>query len=145
MNELDDSDRRFLEAFERCELAPDRFHHRDHLRLAYIYLTLGDVDTALQTMRSALQRFLVHVGAPPSKYHETITRAWLLAVRHFMHVAGPTKNFEQFAASTPRLFEHGIMETHYTRELLRSEEARRRFVEPDLKPIPADRASSRAL
>ena len=140
VDQLHASDRQFLDAFERCEIPAAEFRHRDHVRLAYIYLTLHDVDSALSTMRAGLHRFLAHVGAPASKYHETITRAWLRAVEHFIHTAGPTRSFEQFAASAPQLFEAGAMETHYTRELLRSEEARERFVEPDLQPIPRHRA-----
>ena len=142
-DQLDTSDREFLSAFESCEIPAAQFRHRDHLRLAYIYLTLHDVETALTKMRSGLQRFLAHVGAPPTKYHETITRAWLLAVEHFMEAAGATPRFEQFAAAAPRLFAPGAMETHYTAELLGSEEARQRFVEPDLEPIPPRRAASR--
>ena len=141
--ELDQSDRQFLAAFESCALTPAEFRHRDHVRLAYIYLTLNDADTALQRMRSGLQRFLAHLGAPASKYHETVTRAWLLAVEHFMREAGETKTFEQFAAASPRLFADGAMETHYTRELLWSEAARQQFVPPDLQPIPPP-ASTRA-
>ena len=135
-DELDPADRQFLDAFERCALSPEEFRHRDHVRLAYIYLSLTDADAALTTMRAGLHRFLAHVGAPPSKYHETVTGAWLLAVEHFMREAGPTKSFEDFAAASPRLFAVGAMETHYTRELLWSEAARQQFIPPDLQPIP---------
>ena len=138
-NELDASDEEFLKAFERCEIAPEDFHHRDHVRLAYIYLTRHDADAALTKMRSSLHRFLAHVGAPPTKYHETITRAWLLAVEHFMRETAPTGSFEQFASAAPRLFVPDAMETHYTPELLWSDDARARFVEPDLQPIPPPR------
>ena len=31
-----------------------------------------------------LHAFLACHGITPAKYHETITRAWILAVRHFM-------------------------------------------------------------
>lgn len=141
LDELDAGDRQFLGAFERCEIPPSQFRHRDHVRLAYIYLTLHDADGALLQMRTSLHRFLAHVGAPATKYHETITRAWLLAVEHFMQKAGAAKDFEGFAASAPQLFREGAMETHYTRELLRSEEARQRFVEPDLEPIPRGAAA----
>ena len=142
---LDASDRGFLRAFESCSLSPAEFRHRDHLRLAYIYLTLHDADAALSAMRRGLHRFLVHVGAPPTKYHETVTRAWLLAVEHFMREAGRTANFEEFAQSSSRLFAQGAMETHYTPEHLWSDEARQRFVEPDLQPIPPPSAYSKAL
>ena len=142
-DELDASDREFLQAFESCALAPADFGHRDHVRLAFIYLSLHDADTALEAMRSGLHRFLAHVGAPASKYHETITRAWLLGVEHFMEATGATTSFEQFATSAPQLFARGAMETHYTAELLRSEEARLRFVAPDLEPIPPRKSTSR--
>jgi hypothetical protein len=134
--ELDPSDRQFLDAFESCALSAAEFRHRDHVRLAYIYLTLNDADAALAAMRSGLQRFLAHVGAPASKYHETVTRAWLLAVEHFIREAGATASFQQFSAAAPRLFADGAMETHYTRELLWSEAARQQFIPPDLEPIP---------
>ena len=143
-DQLDDSDWEFLNAFESCALPAAQFRHRDHVRLAFIYLTRHDLDTALDLMRSGLHRFLAHAGAPASKYHETITRAWLLAVQHFMREAGAITSFEEFAARSPRLFAPGAMETHYTRELLESNEARRRFIEPDLEPIlrsPAPRSA----
>ena len=136
IQELDAADRQFLHAFERCALSPAEFRHCDHVRLAYLYLELHGAAAALAEMRAGLQRFLAHVGAPPSKYHETVTRAWLLAVEHFMREAGETKSFEQFAAISPRLFADGAMETHYTRELLWSDAARQRFIPPDLQPIP---------
>jgi hypothetical protein len=84
VNVLSPADRRFLEAFENCELSAAEFHHREHLRLAYLYCSLQPADAALAAMRRGLQRFLAHVGAPASKYHETMTAAWLLAVQHFM-------------------------------------------------------------
>ena len=141
--ELDAADREFLQAFEKCELAPANFRHRDHVRLAFIYLSLHDADSALTKMRSGLQRFLARVGAPASKYHETITRAWLLAVEHFMQASDSTASFERFAAAAPRLFAPGAMETHYTAELLGSEEARQQFVAADLEPIPRRNSASR--
>jgi hypothetical protein len=130
------ADRRFLQAFERCDIAAAAFHHPEHLRLAYIYLSLHPTAAALETMRSGLQRLLAHLGAPASKYHETLTAAWLLAVNHFMQMTGPTGSFDQFAGRAGRLFDQRIMQTHYTRELLFSDAARTGFVEPDLQPIP---------
>jgi len=34
------TDTEFLRAFENCEIANGDFHHRDHIRLAWIYLQL---------------------------------------------------------------------------------------------------------
>lgn len=76
----------FRRAFESGLVAPAHFDHRAHVRLAYVYLAELDADAASASMRAALQAFLRHHGVAPTKYHETLTRAWTLAVRHFMEV-----------------------------------------------------------
>ena len=135
-NALSLEDARFLRAFEASELTPATFRHREHLRLAYIYLTIHPFETALQTMRSRLQTFLAHLGAPPTAYHETMTRAWLLAVDHFMRRTGAQRSSEDFLAASPALLDKDVIYTHYTPERLKSSAAREGFVEPDLEPIP---------
>jgi hypothetical protein len=133
---LPESDLRFLAAVEACQVAPGTFQHREHLRLAYIYLRLHPFEAALQAMRAALHRLLTHLEAPASAYHETITRAWLLAVAHFMNNAAPSAGSEEFLAGAAVLLQNEIMLTHYRPETLRSPAARARFIAPDLEPIP---------
>ncbi|MEP6956943.1 MAG: hypothetical protein ABI883_08960, partial [Chthoniobacterales bacterium] len=106
------------------------------LRIAYTYLTLMPFEGAAVAMETGLRRFLRQLGAPASKYHETLTRAWLLAVGHFMHASGAAASFEKFLQADERLLDQRIMGTHYTRERLWSDAARAGFVEPDLQPIP---------
>jgi hypothetical protein len=133
---LSPDDVRFRTEFEACTFAPARFDHRAHVRLAYVYLAESDADTALARMRSALLAFLRHNDVPVSKYHETLTRAWLLAVRHFMNGSTAATSADAFIDANPALLDTKIMLTHYSAEVLFSEEARRRFVEPDLDAIP---------
>ena len=78
-------DRNFRSAFEACTSTPSQFDHQAHVRLAYVYLVECDVEAAVQRMRAALLTFLERNDIPRSKFHETITRAWVLAVRHFMN------------------------------------------------------------
>jgi len=88
-------DRRFQAEVESCSVTPAQFDHRAHVKLAYVYLTQNDTDAAHDRMRETLHAFLACHGITPAKipgapyprsrqYHETITRAWILAVRHFM-------------------------------------------------------------
>lgn len=133
---LSADDQRFREAFEACRFAPADFDHRAHLRLAYVYLAEGDPDSASPRMREALHGFLRHHGIETSKYHETLTRAWILAVRHFTENSPPAASADAFIDGNPALLDSGIMMTHYSAGLLFSEKARRRFVEPDIEPIP---------
>jgi hypothetical protein len=129
-------DRAFLEAFEACRVAPQAFDHAAHVRLAYVYLCEHSVDGAVQRMKAALLAFLAHAGVDPAKYHETITRAWVMAVAHFMERSEACDGAGAFMAANPELLDSRIMLTHYSAEVLFSPEARQRFVEPDIQAIP---------
>ena len=133
---LSAADREFRTEFEACRFSPAEFNHRAHLRLAYVYLTEHDTDTARQLMQNALLNFLRHHGIDVSKYHETMTRAWIMAVRHFMEISPAAESSESFIEHNPRMLDAQIMLTHYSAEVLFSAEARARFVEPNVSPIP---------
>src|SRR5262245_6556808 len=133
---LSSSDRRFVSDFEACRVPPDAFGHREHICLAYCYLAEHDQDTALTMMRNALQGFIRHNNVPISKYHETLTKAWILAVRHFMAKSPDCESSDAFIDMNPRMLDSKIMLTHYSAEVLFSPDARARFVEPNLDLIP---------
>ncbi|MBC8028315.1 MAG: hypothetical protein H7Y89_20165 [Steroidobacteraceae bacterium] len=135
-HELSQGDLDFRAAFEAGAYAPADFSHRAHVRLAYVYLADCDVDLALERMRAALVTFLSHHNIPASKYHETLTRSWLLAVNHFMHRTTEAASADDFIARNATLLDSKIMLTHYSAGRLFSDEARADFVEPDLDPIP---------
>lgn len=134
------SDLQFRVEFEAGRVPPSDFDHRGHLRLAYVYLSEGSVEEACGKMQAAIRGFLARNGVDPSKYHETITRAWILAVEHFRQKAGEADSFEAFVALHPVMLDSKIMLTHYSAELLFSAAARDEFVAPDLDPIPRYRA-----
>jgi hypothetical protein len=130
------SDREFRAAFEAGAFAPADFSHRAHVRLAYVYLAESDGTQALERMRAALVGFLCVHGIPASKFHATLTRAWILAVDHFMHRSPEASCADDFIARNPLLLDTKIMLTHYSADLLFSDQARTEFVEPNLDPIP---------
>jgi hypothetical protein len=140
-HELSTRDVEFRMAFEAGAIAPADFSHRSHVRLAYVYLADTDVNLALERMRGALLVFLTRNDIPASKYHGTLTRAWILAVDHFMHCTPVTTGSDDFIARNPVLLDAKIMLTHYSAGLLFSDAARRDFVEPDLDPIPRHHAA----
>lgn len=129
-------DRAFRADFEACSVPPAAFGHRAHVRLAYVYLVDHDSDAAHQLMQGALLTFLRHHGVDVSKYRETMTRAWIMAVRHFMEASPASESSDAFMAHNPKLLDSKIMMKHYSAEVLFSDEARARFVEPNLSPIP---------
>ena len=87
-------------------------------------------------MKDALLAFLEHLGVDPCKYHETITRAWIMAVRQFMNESAGSESAAVFMSGNPRLLDSKIMLKHYSAEVLFSAEARQAFVRPDVRPIP---------
>jgi hypothetical protein len=133
---LSPDDRRFSEDFAAGRIAIGAFDHRAHIRLAYTLLAEHDTETALALMRAALLGFIRRNNVPVAKYHETLTRAWILAVRHFMAISPAAESAADFVGRNPRMLDAKIMLTHYSAEVLFSEEARARFVEPDLERIP---------
>ena len=135
-HQMANADREFKAQFETCVLSPSEFNHRAHLRLAYVYLVEHHDDMACQLMRDSLLRFLNHHGVDISKFHETMTRAWILAVRYFMEHDSGADSANTFIDNNPKMLDKNIMMTHYSAELLFSEKAREQFVTPDRDPIP---------
>ena len=133
---LSTEDREFRAQFESGVFPLTEFKHRAHLSLAYGFLAEHDTETAHQLMREALKSFLEFNGIAISKYHETMTRAWILAVRHFMEATPSSESSDAFIEQNPKMLDAKIMMTHYSAELLFSTGAREKFVEPDLDPIP---------
>ena len=112
-----DADLSWRDDFEALRVAPADFRHRQHIRLAYIYLVTSDPEAACIRMRVAITSLLAHLGVDPAaKYHETVTRAWILAVHHFMHSdPTPATSADGFIDANPRLLMQDIMLTHYSR------------------------------
>jgi hypothetical protein len=133
---ISEEDMAFQQSFELFKVAPAAFDHSAHVRLCYIYLCQYSVDEASQRMKDSLLAFLGHLGAGDSKFHETITRAWVMAVRHFMEESPGTASAQEFVAANPRLLDTSIMLSHYSAEVLYSQHAKSSFVQPDLASIP---------
>lgn len=129
-------DEQYLKSFEAYAIDPATFHHREHLRVAYVLIVTYGLETAFVRLKASLLGFLIHLGVGTEKYHETVTYAWLLAVNHFMHMAKPSHGFDDFIQSNELLLDASIMNTHYSQKLLQSSEAKAKFLEPNLDPIP---------
>lgn len=131
-----DEDREFLDQCESCRVPLPDFNHRAHLRLAYVYLVDHDSEAAAGLMGDTLCNLLAHNDIDLSKFHQTLTRAWILGVWHFMSETTEAGSFGSFIEQNPVMLDSRIMMSHYSAELLFSDEAREKFVEPDRAPIP---------
>lgn len=127
---LDDTT--LLREFEDCTLPPSAFHHREHVRVAWLYLKAEPPLTALARFAEGLKRFAAAQGHA-GLYHETITWAYLLLIRERMESTGAGETWEGFAEKNPDLltWKPSILDCYYRPETLSSELARRVFVMPD--------------
>jgi hypothetical protein len=129
------SDLEFVRAFEACELPNESFHHRDHIRLAWIYLkSHGEVE-ARHRLGDAIRRFAGYHGKS-DKYHETVTAAWLRLVASAMDRLPHGASFDDVTISAPELLDKRTIEKFYSAATLAAEAARISWVEPDLQPLP---------
>lgn len=135
--DISNEDRIFCEHVEQCLFPISDFDHKAHIRLAYLYLTQYGVEDAVIKVREVLFNLLKHNDIEPlGKYHETLTKAWLLVVNHFINKPEKCATADEFIEHNPVLLDTTIMMTHYKEETLFSARARAEFIEPDLLPIP---------
>ena len=121
----------FIDRFERDLIPEDGFHHADHVRLAFAYLSQFPPLQALEKFCAALRRF-VTVRGKANLYHETITHAYFFLIRERM-ARSASRDWDEFAAQNPDLlvWKNGILSHYYHEATLQSDLARAVFLFPD--------------
>ena len=130
------TDQELIEQFESGTLPNECFHHREHVRAAFLYLTEYPVLEALLAFSSALRKFAEAHGKP-QLYHETITWAYVFLINERRARAGKKQSWDEFARNNPDLLEwkNGILTRYYRPETLASDLARAAFIFPDLEKV----------
>jgi hypothetical protein len=125
------TDLELIHRFETDTIPEDSFHHADHVRLAFAYLTRYPAMQALEKFAAALKRFAAARGKA-QLYHETITQAYFLLIHERMACSGGT-DWDEFARRNADLlvWKNGLLARYYTDETLKSDRARVTFVLPD--------------
>jgi len=132
MNHITDDE--LAAAIEACHFPPEEFHHREHLRLALVYLRRYGFEESQVRLSGSIRAYATHNGSP-GKYHETLTVAWLQLVERAAVHLQPESSFEDIGSAFPILLRSDALRNCYSRELLESDEARATFLEPDLMPL----------
>lgn len=125
-----------MDAIENHVMQLPEFTHAVHVKLAYCYLTQMSFEDSVKMMSRTLVGFLKKHGVDRKKFHVTLTTGWLKAVAHFMYQSPATTSADDFIKLNPVLLNKQILLSHYSHELLFSELARVRYIEPDLNPFP---------
>ncbi|MGE5835872.1 MAG: hypothetical protein ACM4AI_15425 [Acidobacteriota bacterium] len=137
-------DESLVRLFERTEVPPDGFRHRDHVRVAWWYLRQHPFPEALARFGANLRRFAVAQGKP-DLYHETITTGYLLLINERLDGDGRELAWEEFVSRNGDLmtWKPSILARYYRKDTLASPRAKRTFVMPD-RLQPADAINERA-
>ena len=141
-------DLEFVRVFEACRWPLEEWHHRDHIKLAYLYLRRYPFDEALARIRAGIKAHNAAHSVPEgltSGYHETMTQAWLRLVDLALREYGPAESADTFYEQHPELSQKKTLRLFYSRERFVSDEAKGRFVEPDLAPLPQSRRNGGAV
>jgi hypothetical protein len=122
----------WMDAFERCTLPNDAFHHAEHLKMAFLYLREFPPLEALRRFSVNLTRFAAASGKP-NLYNETITWAFLLLIRERNARANSPQTWAEFSVANADLlrWDDNILKKYYRPETLSSELAKRVFLFPD--------------
>jgi hypothetical protein len=128
-------DDEFIRAFETGALPNSAFHHRDHLRLAWLYLRRDGPETGAEEVVDGIRHFATAHGAA-DRFHETLTRFWVHLVQHMVEAFPSVDRFDNLVAHYPPLADKTIVYRHYRPETLASPAARAGWTLPDLLPLP---------
>jgi hypothetical protein len=123
-----------VKSFEAGTISRDDWKHAEHLVVALYYLSRHDYDAAYAKIKSGIFNLLKAFEVDLTKempYHETMTVFWMRTVSKFAN----SKNGASLLEKTNELvgkFDKDYPLKFYSRELLFSDEARKKFVDGDL-------------
>lgn len=131
------SDEAFVQAFESLQLDPATFGHRQHLRLAWIYLERLPLREAAHVCANRIREFASHHGAP-QKFHLTLTLAFMHLVHERRQQVPAGEDFDSFCVRNPDLLgdARGLLARYYSETALADPAARFEFVPPDRQALP---------
>jgi hypothetical protein len=128
-------DDEFLRAFFGLTMPSSEFHHRDHLRLAWLAVRRHGGNPAEEVVTAGIQKFAEHHTHGPL-YHDTMTRFWVRLVAHAVSNRPEIEDFDEFLAAYPLLLDKNTPLRHWSREAMFGSEARAAWQDPDLVTLP---------
>jgi flavin reductase (DIM6/NTAB) family NADH-FMN oxidoreductase RutF len=128
----------FVAAWEAGTLPKREWSHAAHVTIGACYVVRHGA-SAFDYTRAGIRRYNAAVGTAntdTSGYHETLTRFWADVLA--LLVAGETDEWQAARRAVARYGEDRDLHVlHYGFDVVRSVEARRRWIAPDLVPLPA--------
>ena len=124
-----------VRSFESVTISRDVWKHAEHLAVALYYVVHHDLETATEKMRTGILNLLrkgfeVNLSKE-MPYHETMTVFWMRTVVSYARSTNVSSLLDKANELVER-YDKDYPLRFYSRELLFSDEARKRFVAADL-------------
>lgn len=131
----------FLQAFEEGTWPKSAWNHAAHLAVGTCYLLAYSEHEATDRIRRGIRHYNECAGivnSDHSGYHETLTKFWLHVLKSRLRQIPPDQArvtvvkslIEELAAR------RDVFREYYSFDVVRSTEARRNWIPPDVKPLP---------
>jgi hypothetical protein len=123
----------FIRSFEDGSLPGSEWTHGKHLVMALYYLQRHPRGEATGRIKEGIRRYNESRGNRTG-YHETITLAWIAVIGRFLADRDRDRSLPVSLLAEALLKECGTKDyllRFYSRDVLLSDEARRRWVPPD--------------
>ena len=136
------SDTQFLQDFQTGVLPFEQWTHTAHIRMAYLVCrSSAKFEEALEKIRQGIQHFNgLHAAKLKIGFHESMTRLWAIlvwnATQNFNSTHSDSKTFIE---QNGHLMDSSLWKQYYSPTLMFSPEAKKEFIEPDLKAISLER------
>jgi hypothetical protein len=137
------TDEEFLRRFESANWPYEAWHHRQHIKVAYLYLRKYPFAQAQAHIREKIKAYNAAKQLPDSLlsgYHDTMTQAWMHLVYFALCESGAAENADAFYEQHPELWGKKILRFFYS-EIFITPEAKANFIPPDRTPFPQSKKS----
>jgi transketolase len=134
----------FLAQFESATWPVANWHHRQHIKVAYLYLRRYPLEKAQARIRERIKAYNAAKKVPESLtggYHDTMTQAWMHLVYFTLCEYGAAETADAFFEQNPQLRGKKALRFFYTKERFVTPEAKANFVPPDIVPFPQSEKS----
>ncbi|MDJ1494671.1 hypothetical protein QNI19_17120 [Cytophagaceae bacterium DM2B3-1] len=131
--------RELIYGFESGTLPKEKWTHEAHLLMALWYLWSYSSDEAIPRICEGIQKYNIASGGQntdTSGYHETLTLFWISVVAKFLEKHILETSIEALANQlVEEKYPTSLPLNYYSREQVFSVQARKEWVEPDIKPL----------
>lgn len=137
---MDDAE--LLREFQDRTLPFKEWTHRCHVKMAYLHLKKYPFEEALTRICSGIRAYNAANNVPESEtsgYNQTTTHAFLHLVAAVMRAyeqTFPVNTADEFCDAHPQLMSKHVLRFFYSPQRRMHPDAKAKFVEPDLAPLP---------